>query len=118
MSKEKRHLPILQPKPGAGDDGEGDDRPPWQWSVLGSATVLLVWVPLAYLGGLAARRAYDRYVPEGDEAAIRHAFETMSPGARLWLGALMVLLPLVAAAAAAFAGGVFVGRFGGRAGKR
>jgi hypothetical protein len=114
MAKEKRHLPVLQNKP----DDEGEERPPWQWSVLGGATVLLVWVPLAYLAALVAKRVYDRHVPDGDPEAMRRAIEAMPPSTRLWLGALVVLGPLVAAALASFAGGVLVGRFGGRAGKR
>ncbi len=109
----KRRLPVLQNK-----EDEGDERPPWHWSAIGAVAIVLVWLPLSMLSGLIARRTYARYVPGDDAAATARAIEAMSAGQKLWLGFLVVLGPLVSLALAAFAGGVMVGRFGGRAGKR
>jgi tRNA-(ms[2]io[6]A)-hydroxylase len=109
----KRHLPVLQSK-----QDEDEERPPWQWSVIGAVAIVIAWLPLAMLAGWAAKRTHARYVPGGDEEAVRGAIAAMTPGQRLWLGVLVVIVPLLALAFASFAGGLLVGRFGGRAGKR
>jgi tRNA-(ms[2]io[6]A)-hydroxylase len=108
MSKEKRRLPILQPR-----DDDGEQRPAWHWAVIGAVAILLLWIPLSMLTQWMARRSIER-AGVGDDAA---ALEALSPSQRLWLSLLVVVGPLAALAIAGLFGGMLVGRFGGAAGK-
>jgi hypothetical protein len=50
----KRRLPVL--KTPAEHDEEGPARPPWQWVGFGVLAIFVVWLPLAFLAGLAAMK--------------------------------------------------------------
>ena len=50
----KRRLPVLK-APVEGED-EAPARPPWQWVGFGALAIFVVWLPLAFLAGLAAVR--------------------------------------------------------------
>jgi tRNA-(ms[2]io[6]A)-hydroxylase len=113
MSGPKRRLPVLQPK-----DDDGVPRPPWQWSALGGVATFLAFVPLAFGAVTLARRTHAAYIPTSDPAEVQRAVAAMTASQRLWLGVLTVLGPFVALAVSSFAGGLFVGRFGGEAGKK
>jgi tRNA-(ms[2]io[6]A)-hydroxylase len=113
MSGPKRRLPVLQPK-----DDDGVPRPPWQWSALGGIATFLAFVPLAFGAVTLARRTHAAYIPTSDPAEVQRAVAAMTASQRLWLGVLTVLGPFVALAVSSFAGGLFVGRFGGEAGKK
>ena len=84
----KRRLPILQQGGGPAGEDPGEERPAWHWSIIGTATIFLVWLPLA---ALAAR------------------VDALSA---------MIGLQLAAFLTGTFAGGFFVGRFGGKAGSK
>lgn len=113
MGDTKRRLPLLQP-----NEDEGEPRPPWQWSVLGGVATLLVLLPLSMLASWYARRTYSAYVPGTTPEEVQGAVRALTGGQRLWLGVLVVVGPIAALAVASFVGGLFVGRFGGDAGKR
>ena len=84
----KRRLPVLKDVAG---DGAGEPvRAPWQWVVFGALAVFVVWVPLAALTTAVLQRM---------------AGLAGSPFARAALFA-------VGLAAAGFAGGYLVGRWG------
>jgi tRNA-(ms[2]io[6]A)-hydroxylase len=117
---EKRRLPVLQPpKASSSDDENGEPRPPWHWVGFGTVLIFAVWLPLAYVGSalqrsmLAAKFGADA-TPE--QIAIATAAMTASERAQLMLSQA---LPVVfALAAAAFAGGLVVGKFGAGAGPK
>ncbi len=126
---DKRRLPLLQPRPSGPEDeqpsgpddeqpsGPDDGRPSWQW--VGIATVLVVvsWLPLAMLAQLLRARAVSGLVADSPQAA-SEAIRALPSGQRMWLGFVMAVLPLLTVVAAGLVGGMLVGRYGGRAGKR
>lgn len=95
----KRRLPLL---PKVDDAPEGDEeRPPWHWVAIGMAAIFVAWLPLAFVANAALSRLHGGaeidQVPRSTQAS-------------------MVGLNLLAFALASFAGGLLVGRFGGKAG--
>ena len=85
---EKRRLPVLKtPSP---EEEEAAARPPWQWIGFGAVGIFAVWLPLAYVAGLAAARV-------GSEGSARFVAVAL-------LGASLAL--------ASTAGGFLVGRWG------
>jgi tRNA-(ms[2]io[6]A)-hydroxylase len=97
---QKRRLPVLGSSPP--DDVPDAERPAWHWSAIGAVAIFLVWLPLA--AGAAALAAR---IASGDQGAAR-------PGAHLAIFALHA----GGFALACLAGGYFIGRFGGKAGRR
>lgn len=95
----KRRLPVLQAR--HGDDEPSEDRPPWHWVGIGTVATFLVWLPLAALIATLLRRM----LAGSDDPSPRVQF-------------VMAALNLIAFLIAGFAGGLLVGRFGGRAGAR
>jgi tRNA-(ms[2]io[6]A)-hydroxylase len=91
----KRRLPVLQAKDA---EDEGPERPPWHWIFVGAGTTTIAWLGLAMVTNAIAKN-----LAAGSE---RSAATVMVGGNLLSLGL------------AALAGGLLVGRFGGRAGKR
>lgn len=106
----KRHLPVLNDKPPASARGEHDpgdplaeERAPWRWVALGIVATFLVWLPVEVLVGTLVQPLVARSEEDG------------APGSlRLWIVAAHTL----AYAVGTFAGGVLVGRLGGKAGRR
>jgi hypothetical protein len=99
----KRRLPVLQKK-------EGDDAPPrprWQWVAFGAISVLVLWVPLAY-------------VAEAWVVSLRAGLSEpvwTSPDAELGkLGVAMFAGPALSLVLAALGGGYLLGRWGGASG--
>jgi hypothetical protein len=84
----KRRLPVL--KTASPEEEEAASRPPWQWIGFGAVGIFAVWLPLAYVAGLAAARI-------GLEGAARSV-------------SLAVLAASLALASTA--GGFLVGRWG------
>ena len=111
----KRRLPLLQP---GGPSSGGGERTAWQSALWGSGGTLLVFVPLAALAQSLVQSVLDSRLSGEDALATAAAFEQLAPGDRLLVRAVMVGAPLGALAIAALAGGVLVGRWGGRGGKR
>jgi hypothetical protein len=96
----KRRLPLVkEPEPAREDDVE---RPPWHWAVIGAVAVLLAWLILGTLIQLVLAHYYPWL---GNPFADKEA--PVKGG--------MVASSLLSLILAAFAGGVFVGRFGVRA---
>jgi hypothetical protein len=84
----KRRLPVVRtPSP---EEEEAAARPPWQWVGFGAVGIFAVWLPLAYLAGLAAARIGGAGGAPGLEVAVLAA----------------------SLAVASFAGGFLVGRWG------
>src|SRR5689334_10420750 len=56
----KRRLPIVkspvEPRADGGGDDDSPSRPPWQWVGFGTVAIFVVWLPLAFLGVVAAAR--------------------------------------------------------------
>lgn len=107
----KRRLPILQRETSA-DEPPEEDRPPWHWVGFAVVATFLVWLPLSALAGklgsvLIARAEADLPVP-------RTGPVPLPAGTQISLAALQLVGFLIAA----FAGGLLVGRFGGKAGPR
>jgi len=113
MADPQRRLPVLQPK-----DDDGEERPPWHWSVIGAVATMLLLLPLSIGAASVARHTYASYVPGTTPDEVQSAVLRLTAGQRIWLGLLSVAGPLVALALASLGGGVLVGRFGGAAGKR
>lgn len=113
MGDGKRRLPVLQPK-----EEEGEDRPPWHWSVIGGFGTMLVFLPLSGASAWFARRTYARYLHGSTPEQLLQAAEALTARQRTWLGVLSVAGPMLSLALASVAGGTLVGRFGGAAGKR
>jgi hypothetical protein len=84
----KRRLPVLK-TPAEGEE-ESPARPPWQWVGFGVLAIFVVWLPLAFLTGVAAVRL----------------------GGFAGAAALSVALLASGLAIAAAAGGFLVGRWG------
>jgi hypothetical protein len=106
----KRRLKVLQPE---GDEGE--PRPSWHWSLIGGTATFIAWLPLAYLAQLWAQKRMEAL---GSKAEAAEMFTRMTAGDRMAFAATAVLGPILSLAAAAFLGGLLVGRFGGDAGKK
>lgn len=105
--KPRKRLPVLQ----TNEDDQGEDRPPWHWSGIGTVAIFLAWLPLAALGNTLLGRLLQSVDP-GQGAA--PSMGAVSVWVRLGIVGLNALL----FGAASFAGGFLVGRFGGRAGTR
>jgi tRNA-(ms[2]io[6]A)-hydroxylase len=103
----KRRLPVLQPK--SPEAEEAELRPPWHWVGIGALAILLALVPLLMLAQYLARLLVERITPPG---------QTPTPRAWLVMGIVLVTAQLLPLAVSALLGGLFVGRFGGRAGKK
>ena len=115
----KRRLPIIKasapeaPAAGAGDD-EPDERPPWHWIGFGTVGVFGAWLPLSYVAQTVRARVItarlgDVRTPEEISAAV----SALPRDEQFRLAILLFLPHAVALAAAAFAGGYLVGRWGG-----
>jgi hypothetical protein len=90
----KVRLPVVQP------DDDVEERPPWQWAVIGALTTLFAWLPAAAVVALVTR-------------------PLLPPAGEVSVGLVAVgLSHLGAFALACFASGVLVGRFGKDAGER
>jgi hypothetical protein len=90
----KRHLPLLQPAQGTGDEVP---RSPLQWVGFGAAAIFAVWVPLSVLAVAVSGRLV---AAASDAGGQRRA---------VVLGLCVYALDL---AGGAFAGGYLVGRWG------
>ncbi len=110
---EKRHLPLLQP----GGDGPDRERPRWHWAGIGGLVVVVTWLPLAMLAQLARARVVADLKAESAQAAAE-LIKALSSTQRMWLGFVMVILPLLTVVGAGLVGGIVVGRYGEGAGKR
>src|SRR5688572_27052979 len=103
----KRRLPVLQPK--SPEEDEAEARPPWHWVGIGAIAILLALVPLLMLAQWLSRLVIEGITPPG---------QTPTPRAWLAMGIVLVAAQLVPLALSSVLGGVLVGRFGGRAGKK
>jgi len=90
--KQKRRLPVIGSSPAAGDVDGGEQRPPWQWVVIGVIAAIIGWLLLAMLAhwGLGSLTS------------------TQAPSAR-WVA---VVTHAFGFALASFGAGCLVGRFG------
>jgi len=98
----KRRLPIVREPELA--DASDEERPPWHWSAIGAVAVFCAWLPLAALVNALMRRLLE---DGGTEAALAASQRYLMIGAN----ALAFLL-------ASFAGGLLVGRFGAKVGRK
>ncbi len=73
--------------------------------------IFLFWMPLAYLGQLAARGYWASRLGETDPAEVAEAYDRLEGGARLELQAVLAGVPAMAFLIAALVGGLVVGRF-------
>lgn len=89
---------------------EDQDRPPWQWSIIGAVAVFLAWLPLAALLNTLVARALRSAAPP-DSADISAAATPLARAVIMGANAFCFAI-------AALGGGYLVGRFGGRAGVR
>lgn len=88
-------------------------RPPWHWVGFGAAAIFATWLPLAYLGELAAERIVGAFIGHGlaPEATAR-ALSLLGPSERQRLVAALLFVRLVPLVVAALGGGFLVGRLG------
>jgi tRNA-(ms[2]io[6]A)-hydroxylase len=91
---------VLQP---SAQEETDEERPPWHWAGLGTVAIFIVWLPLAGLASALLRRALEGSSADAAPRSIQVP---------------MVALHIAAFCAAGAAGGLLVGRFGGRAGLR
>jgi tRNA-(ms[2]io[6]A)-hydroxylase len=107
-----RRLPVLQNAP------PEEERPAWQWAVIGVLFIFSIWAPLAMLASWGAAQVSHRILGElpPDELSLRLADASASD--RFWLWFVLTVAPIVAYALACWASGAMVGRFGGKAGPR
>src|SRR5262245_7653689 len=91
----KRRLPVLQAKDA---DDDVPDRPGWHWIFVGAAATILAWLALA--------------------TAVNAPAKGLSGGSERVAAFVAIGGNLAAFAVAALAGGLLVGRFGARAGRR
>lgn len=113
----KRRLPVIRDAASAPDDVPRPDA----WVGFGIALLFGAWLPLAYLGELVRRWILGRVIGgalSGDPADFRAAWAALSDGARFGVGAVTFLLHACPLAAASFAAGYVVGRWGKPAGRR
>ncbi len=109
-----RRLPVLQ-NPASGAD---EERPAWQWVPIGAGFVFTLWIPLAIVAQWLSRVLAASLVDLGDAQAVARFNATASGGQRALLS-LLLLGPLALSfVIACVAGGMLVGRFGGRASAR
>ncbi|WP_179955504.1 hypothetical protein [Chondromyces crocatus] len=92
------------PQTTEGEEAEGEERPPWHWAVFGMVATFAVWLPLAAGTHALLQRVLLLGVVGGELPARAQA--------------VMVGANALAFALAAAAGGLLVGRYGGRAGRR
>lgn len=107
----KRRLPLIQP-------GEPDDRPAWQWALIGAALGILLLFPLLALSQLLLEHETRRLAPGLTPEETAAAFRGLGAGARLWLQIAGIGAYLLPVAVAAFFGGFLAGRFGAGVGRR
>jgi len=110
-----RKLPVLQ-NPALGDSD--DQRPPWHWVLIGAGFVFTLWIPLAIVAEWLSRALAASRVDLADAAAVAHFNATAPTGQRILLSAVLLGPLVLSFVAACVAGGMLVGRFGGRAGSR
>jgi hypothetical protein len=100
-----RRLTVLQ------DTSSDDERPAWQWTLIGVLFAQCIWVPLAMLALWVVGRA----LPPGEGASL------VVVGAlhdRLWLWLCLTAPPILTYAFSCWAAGALVGRFGGSTGPK
>lgn len=95
--KKRVHLPVVQSA--GGDEDDDEQKPPWQWAVLGCMATFFAWLPIA-----------------GVTVALTRGVVLAGPST-LTLG-LVGAAHALGFALATFLGGLLVGRFGGTSGPR
>jgi hypothetical protein len=122
---EKRRLPVVSERPGpegAGDDGPepADERPPWHWVGFGTVAIFASWLPVAYLAQyFVSRVVLARFgLSASSVGDMARGIALLAPEERGRFALWMFAPHAIALAAAAFAGGTLVGRFGAPAGSR
>ncbi len=114
MSEPRRKLPVLNATPGAEPE---EPRPPWHWVGFGTVAIFGGWLPLALVAqSLTAR--LSRLPPAASPALAAANFYALPASERAKEIAAIALPHGLALAAASFAGGFLVGRFGAPAGVR
>lgn len=93
-SKKRVHLTVVQ-----SDESDEEQKPPWQWAIIGCMATFFAWLPIAGVTVALTRKV----VLEGPS--------------RLTLG-LVGGAHALGFALATFLGGLLVGRFGGASGPR
>lgn len=120
----RRRLPVLKstnqaasPEP----EPEQDDaaRPPWHWIGFGTVAIFATWLPLAYAAQALVAGTLRRTFGEAASVEdIREGLDRASGVERFRIMALLAAPNVLAFAAASFAGGFLVGRYGPQASAR
>jgi hypothetical protein len=113
---DKHRLPVVNaPAPSRSPEPQPEEaHPAWHWIGLGTVAVFVAWLPLSYFAERIRRWATEGWLgaPATPEDAAR-AIAALGAAQRAELGLLMAAIHGAALAIAAFAGGLFVGRYGG-----
>jgi hypothetical protein len=107
-AKMVRRLPVVQNT--TPEDVEAAERPRAQWVAIGAGLNLSIWIPLALCAAPIGRVLTKMVIPLDDPTSA-----PITSGTRVLVVLAQVVPQLVAFAAAAFASGALVGRFGGLA---
>lgn len=107
-----RRLPVLQ------TSDTDEERPPWHWVFIGAGFVFTLWIPLAIVAQWLSRMLASSLVDLGDAHAVVRFNATAPAGQRVLLSLVLIGPLVVSFVVACVAGGMLVGRFGGRAGPR
>ncbi|HEX9297724.1 MAG TPA: hypothetical protein VF881_17900 [Polyangiaceae bacterium] len=104
-----RRLPVLQ---NAGTSDE--ERPAWQWILIGVAFIFSIWIPIAMLGNWVAEGAVRRTLGNVPPAEIAERVASANASTRFGLWLAVTVAPILTYAFACWAAGALVVRFGAK----
>ena len=103
-----RRLPVLS------SSADEDERPAWQWSVIGVLFVFAIWAPLAIAGNWVTGRLVDHVLGGADAEELPRLIAEAPPSTRAALWLASIAAPAATYAFACWAAGALIGRFGAR----
>jgi hypothetical protein len=103
-----RRLPVLS------SSADEDERPAWQWTVIGVLFVFAIWAPLALAGNWVTGRLIDHVLGGADAEELPRLIAQAPPITRAALWLASTAMPVATYAFACWAAGALIGRFGAR----
>jgi prepilin signal peptidase PulO-like enzyme (type II secretory pathway) len=103
-----RRLTVLS------SSADEDERPAWQWTVIGVLFVFAIWAPLAVAGTWVTGRLIDRVLGAARPEELPRLVAEAPPAMRTALWLASTATPMATYALACWASGALIGRFGAR----
>jgi hypothetical protein len=103
-----RRLTVLS------SSADEDERPAWQWTVIGVLFIFAIWAPLAVAGTWVTGRLIDRVLGGAQPGELARLVAEAPPTTRAALWLASTATPLATYAFACWASGALIGRFGAR----